>query len=557
MFNYVNAEIKIEKNLENLRQRKCDSHNKYKASYFCTNFSCVKNSTSFLCEICYKNHSRNHLNSQEIKSVWDLFPMKRLNQMKEDCKIDPAHQEKINRISQDLDQIFGKLKVTLCDIIDKECKKLKAYIQQNFSIENEYTMKIFKEHEQVLVDLVTNDEIINNFNLMINTYLESFNKLLETFRMQIEMAENRDKSIDLLMKNLPKIDQKHKDIVNSVQQQISNLDELYNNVKLINPIQSAKLDEILLQKLKTGIITKIDKNIPRLHTDTIYKVINYNNNTNYITCSSDRTIIIRNCKDNSVIRILADHKEAVYDIILLSNGRLASSSEDKTIKIWNLTNGNCEQTLIGHSQGVYCLLELPNSMLLSGSQDSSIGLWYISQKYYWRSSQRELKFYHQVKNCKQSFARCATLINVNELAVSSFSDINIYSFDKTYKSFNVLKTLRGHNDWVRDIKIIKNSKDLLVSCSDDKDCRLWSTSQENCLKIFQGHSGIVCSIEMLSERIFVSGSAEIIFWDINSTKYIHSIQPDQSGNIIHSLTKNNENELVIAGGHDFIGLMKI
>ena len=546
--NLVSNDIKIEENLEKIRQKRCDSHNKYKASHFCTNLSCIKDSISFLCEFCYNNHFINHFNNKEIKTVDEIFSTKRLTQMKEDCKIDSSHQEKINQILQDLDQIFRKLKETLCNIIDQECNKAKAHIQQKFSIDNEYIMKIFKKHEQVLIGLFTKEEINNNFNLTINSFIESYNKVSEIFQMQIETVENRYKNIDLLMKNLPKINQKHKDLADFVQQNISNFDELYNNIKLVNPMQSAKLDEILLQKLKNA---KIDKKVPRLHTSIIYKIIIYDNNTKYITCSFDKTIIIRNSEDNTIVRTLSDHKEPVHDILLLSDGRLASSSRDKTIKIWNLIDGACEQTLIGHSDWVYALLELPNSILLSGSFDSSIGIWDISQK-----DKNELQFYHQVRKAKQLKAYCMILINVNKLGVSSNKDINIYAFDK--KSFNIIRTLMGHTDWVIDIKLMKNSNDLLVSCSTDKDCRLWNISQENCLKIFKGHHNVICSMQILSDKIFVSASTEIIFWDIDSTKFIRSIKPDdQPGKIIASVIKNDRNELVFAGSHDFIGLIKI
>ena len=81
-----------------------------------------------------------------------------------------------------------------------------------------------------------------------------------------------------------------------------------------------------------------------------------------------------------------------------------------------------------------------------------------------------------------------TMISVNELAVSSYKDINIYSFDVTKKSFNVIKTLKGHTDWVNAIKLMIKNNDLLLICSNDKDCRLWSISHENCLMIFRGHS---------------------------------------------------------------------
>ena len=101
---------------------------------------------------------------------------------------------------------------------------------------------------------------------------------------------------------------------------------------------------------------------------------------------------------------------------------------------------------------------------------------------------KELQFYHQVKNEKQQQTLCMTLTKVNELAVSSHKDINIYSFDVTSKSFNVIKTLKGHFKWVCDIKILDTSKDLLLSCSHDNSCKLWNISQENCLKTFNGHS---------------------------------------------------------------------
>ena len=140
-------------------------------------------------------------------------------------------------------------------------------------------------------------------------------------------------------------------------------------------INSIDLHSKLIEKIKKP---EINKKIPILHSNIIYKIISYDNNTKYITCSKDKFIIIRNCDDNKIVKTLVGHSEPVRDILLLSGERLASSSQDNTIKIWNLNDGQCYNTFIGHSDSVYCLLQLPNSKLLSGSQDSSIGIWDIS-----------------------------------------------------------------------------------------------------------------------------------------------------------------------------------
>ena len=287
----TDSEAKIEENLEKIRQKRCDSHNKYKAAYFCTNVSCIKNSTSFLCGLCYDNHSKNHLNNKEIKSIEDLFSTKRLSQIKEDSKIDSSHEVKLKQILQDLDEKFGKLKESFNSIIDEECKKVKANIKEKYSVNNEYIIKIIKEHDQILHNLFTKNEIMNNFKTAINPYIESFDKISEAFRTQSKIVENRYKNINLFMNKFAKINEKHKDLVDYVQQKISNFDELYNNINSMDKIQPVAIDDILLQKLKTS---KIVKKIPILHNDIIHQIIGYGNNTKYITCSVDKGIIIRN-----------------------------------------------------------------------------------------------------------------------------------------------------------------------------------------------------------------------------------------------------------------------
>ena len=84
-------------------------------------------------------------------------------------------------------------------------------------------MKVFKEHEKVLLDLFTKDAIMTNFHQPLS---RSFNKISETFQMQIEMVDNFDKNIALLLNSFPKVNKKHMHLVDLIRQNISNSDEL-------------------------------------------------------------------------------------------------------------------------------------------------------------------------------------------------------------------------------------------------------------------------------------------------------------------------------------------
>ena len=466
---------------------------------------------------------------------------------KENAKFVTKIESLLFKNEEDINEI-EKLKTQSKEILDQNVhlkENLDRVLMENSKIKADSSALLIK-NEESKNDLVATKGQSIQLAQKLSTLQEKLNRVLdenELIKLKFDsilsqLVEMKVQS-DIILQNSNTLSQE-----NLLSQ--SKLDQL---PKQQNFIMSHSLS---IDKIKK---VEINKKIARLHITTINKIINYDNNTKFITCSNDTTIIIRNCLDNVIFKSFTiNHKEVIWDILLLSDGRLATSSADKTIKIWNLTNGNCEQTLIGHCHCVYCLLKLPNSILLSGSQDSSIGVWDVSQQ-----NQKELQFYHQVKNDEQQQeAYCMILVNLNELAVSSRININIYSFDNAAKkSFYIIKILKGHNDWVVDIKLMKNSNDLLVSCSGDRDCRLWSISQENCLRVFKGHISKINSIQMLSEKIFVSASAEIIFWNIESSEAIHVIKLDQSGKMINSLMKNDENELFFAGQHDFIGLIKI
>ena len=81
-----------------------------------------------------------------------------------------------------------------------------------------------------------------------------------------------------------------------------------------------------------------------MHTKIITSVVFYNNNENFATASGDHTIKIWKNEPTSgkCIKTLSGHQSEINDMIMLSNGKIATCSYDMTIRIWNISNSTCE-----------------------------------------------------------------------------------------------------------------------------------------------------------------------------------------------------------------------
>lgn len=86
------------------------------------------------------------------------------------------------------------------------------------------------------------------------------------------------------------------------------------------------------------------------------------------------------------------------------------------------------------------------------------------------------------------------------------------SFRLLDKDANLIKILRGHEDYINDIKILNDKK--ILTCSQDRTIRLWD-NKGNEILILKNHTESVTGIEIFSNEIFLSYSRDrtIRFWD--------------------------------------------
>ena len=84
--------------------------------------------------------------------------------------------------------------------------------------------------------------------------------------------------------------------------------------------------------------------------------------------------LIINIDSISAVKKISEHKDKVTNLLLLNDGRIASTSLDHTIKIFHLSNYtyHCDITIEEHIHYVSALCQLEDGRLVSASWDKSI-----------------------------------------------------------------------------------------------------------------------------------------------------------------------------------------
>ena len=225
------------------------------------------------------------------------------------------------------------------------------------------------------------------------------------------------------------------------------------------------------------------------------------------SCSSDLTIKLWDPSDDyKNIRTLPGHDHSVSAIRFIPSGAagapssgnlLVSASRDKSLRIWDVTTGYCVKTLRGHSDWVRDVYpSFDGRWLLSAGNDQVARLWDAS------SGDVKATFLgheHVIECCTfapaTAYSHLANLVGLKKppAASSSGEFLATGSRDKSIKLWDsrgtLIKTLIGHDNWVRGLVFHPGGK-YLLSVSDDKTIRCWDLSQEGkCVKTLDDAHG--------------------------------------------------------------------
>lgn len=245
------------------------------------------------------------------------------------------------------------------------------------------------------------------------------------------------------------------------------------------------------------------------HTKVVCDV-DYDSRGNYlVSCSSDLTVKLWDSSNHyRCTKTLYDHDHSVSSCRFLpGDTHVVSASRDQTIKIWEVATSFCVKTLRGHTEWVRGVWPWTHGKLLvSASNDQTSRIWDLTTG----ETKLELRGHEHVVEVAV-FTPDTANAAIREMAgipipapQDSRSKDHLPSFvvtgsrDKTIRiwdcsSGQCLKTLVGHDNWIRSIVFHPNGRHLL-SCSDDKTIRAWDLRTGRCVKVVDAHDHFVTSM---------------------------------------------------------------
>ncbi|OJD17489.1 hypothetical protein AJ78_02410 [Emergomyces pasteurianus Ep9510] len=292
------------------------------------------------------------------------------------------------------------------------------------------------------------------------------------------------------------------------------------------------------------------------------------------------------------------HRTDIRSLALSSDDRMVSSASNGSLKIWNVRTQTCLRTLecgyslcsaflpgdkivvVGNKNGELEVFDIASSTLLDTIQAHEGPIWALhvhpdGKSMVTGSADKTAKFWdfkvvqEEILGTKRTSPRLKLVhtrtlkVNDDILSIRFSPDARLIAvalLDNTVKVFFVdtLKLfliLYGHKLPVLNMDISYDSK-LIVTCSADKNVRLWGLDFGDCHKAFFAHQDSIMAVAFVPNNNegnghhFFSASKDrmIKYWDGDKFEQIQKLEGHHGE--IWSLAVSHSGEFIVSASHD-------
>ncbi|KAG8433326.1 hypothetical protein GDO86_017564 [Hymenochirus boettgeri] len=257
-------------------------------------------------------------------------------------------------------------------------------------------------------------------------------------------------------------------------------------------------------------------------------------------------------------QILYGHTETVLALDVFKRSQLfASCAKDRTIRIWRMVKSTgkvvCVAQGSGHTSGVGTIScsRMKESFLVSGSQDFTVKVWKLPESI----SSKQNKG-GELETLQASVTEKGHEKDINSVAVSPNDKLIVSgSQDKTAKLWSstdcsLLGVFRGHKRGIWCVQFSPVDQ-VVATTSADGTLKLWGVQDFSCLKTFEGHDASVLKVFFVSRgaQLLTSGSDGLLkLWTIKTNECVTTL--DSHEDKVWGLHCNKEDDAIVTGSAD-------
>ena len=221
--------------------------------------------------------------------------------------------------------------------------------------------------------------------------------------------------------------------------------------------------------------------------------------------SSDRSLRLWNLRSGKLERSFTDHSADVTSMDLSKDERFAASTSGKNVYLWDLQSGRRVAQFTGHTSWVKdVVFSNDDQYLISCSSDKTIKLWSIRSQ-------------NNVATLSGHDDQVMAVRQIQNHVVSISRKETIAWNTSSRKPYYV--TYTGHTAPVNTVAVSPDGK-WIISGSDDKTLRIWSTKTRKVHQVLPGHNSSILKVAISPKGQFIGSASDdktIRIWNKNKT----------------------------------------